>query len=60
VKQSVAELRDGAAHDAGVFLGRGIEPVAVAIFGTSLAMWICIKSPAGVKITMPRGVGPKG
>jgi hypothetical protein len=51
-------LRDGAAHDAGMFLGRGIVPFA--IFGTSLSMWICIKSPAGVKITMPRGVGPNG
>src|ERR1700716_1206631 len=44
------------AYSSGVAASRLPE----AIFGTSPVMWICMKSPSGVKISMPRGFGPNG
>ena len=45
-----------AAYSSGVPVRRLLE----AIFGTSLATWICAKWPSGVKTRMPFGVSPNG
>src|SRR5882757_2368721 len=45
-----------AAYSSAVPLRRLLE----AIFGTSLAIWICEKWPSGVKTRRPFGVSPNG
>src|SRR5437588_8179943 len=44
------------AYSSGVAVRRLLD----AIFGTSLATWICAKRPSAVKIKMPLGVSPNG